>query len=358
MKQQFRFHLLMTLTLALTLILTLGVILPFTASQSARAENRLSPVINKILPCMVKIFGAGGISSLESYGTGFLISSDGHFVTVWSHVLDTDRVRVVLADGQRLTAQIVDFDPHRDLALLKLDGDFNDLPHINLEEITTANVGTRVLAFSNMFKVATGNEPVSVMHGVIASRTELEARRGSYEVPFAGPVYIVDAPTNNSGAAGGVLTDYQGQVIAMIGKELRNSETNTWVHYAMPIEGIAKAATAMKAGNYDGREGDPLNEPVDPKSRIKTRDLGFILVPDVVARTPAYVDRVLSETPAAEVGIQPDDLILFINDQIVPSIEDVMQVMARLEEFDDVKIILRRGDQILTLEFSVPVRED
>ncbi|MCA9042224.1 MAG: trypsin-like peptidase domain-containing protein, partial [Planctomycetaceae bacterium] len=98
--------------------------------QPATAANRLTPVMNKVLPCMVKIFGAGGISSLESYGTGFLISPEGHFVTVWSHVLDTDQVRVVLADGQRATAQIVDFDPQRDIALLKLAGEFQDLPHL------------------------------------------------------------------------------------------------------------------------------------------------------------------------------------------------------------------------------------
>lgn len=324
----------------------------------ASAANRLTPVINQVLPCMVKIFGAGGISSLESYGTGFLISPEGHFVTVWSHVLDTDRVRVVLADGRRMTAQIVDFDTQRDLALLKLDGEFDDLPFINLDEAVSANVGTRVLAFSNMFKVATGDEPVSVMHGVIAAKTDLSARRGSFEVPFEGPVYIVDAPTNNSGAAGGILTDYQGRIVAMIGKELRNSQTNTWVHYAMPIERIAEAASAMRSGDYDGKDRENFEDPADPAEQIRPRDLGLVLVPDVVARTPAYVDRVLPGTPAAEVGIRPDDLILFLNDQIVPSIDDLMVVLSRLKEFDDVKLIVRRGDQILTLEFTVPVREE
>ncbi|MEZ6047453.1 MAG: serine protease [Planctomycetaceae bacterium] len=186
----------------LKLLLLVTILLLGSYQHCVQAENRLTPVLNKVLPCMVKIFGAGGISSLESYGTGFLVSPEGHFVTVWSHVLDTDRVRVVLADGQRLTAQIVNFDPKRDIALLKLEGEFDSLPYLDLEKISSANVGTRILAFSNMFKVATGDEPVSVMHGVIAAKTELEARRGSYEVPFEGPVYILDAPTNNSGAAG------------------------------------------------------------------------------------------------------------------------------------------------------------
>ncbi|MEZ6047454.1 MAG: PDZ domain-containing protein [Planctomycetaceae bacterium] len=144
----------------------------------------------------------------------------------------------------------------------------------------------------------------------------------------------------------------------MLGKELRNSETNTWVHYAMPIDRVATAALAMKAGNYDGREEDDLERPSAAAGKVQPKDFGLILVPNVVVRTPAYVDRVLPDSVAAEVGVKPDDLILFVNDQIVPSIDDLLQVVSRLEEFDDVKMIVRRGDQILTLEFTVPVKEE
>ena len=45
-----------------------------------------------VLPRIVKVFGAGGIRGLEHYGSGFLISSDGDIVTVWSHVLDADAI--------------------------------------------------------------------------------------------------------------------------------------------------------------------------------------------------------------------------------------------------------------------------
>ena len=73
-----------------------------------------------------------------------------------------------------------------------------------------------------MFKVATGDEQVSVLHGVIAARTKLTARRGNYETPYNGPVYVVDAITNNPGSGGGVLTTADGVLLGMIGKELRN----------------------------------------------------------------------------------------------------------------------------------------
>ena len=46
-----------------------------------------------------------------------------------------------------------------------------------------------------------------MQHGTIAVKTRLEARRGVFETPYHGPVYVLDAMTNNPGAAGGALTN-------------------------------------------------------------------------------------------------------------------------------------------------------
>src|SRR5260370_8192365 len=101
-----------------------------------------------------------------------------------------------------------------------------------------------------MFKVATGAEQVSVLHGVIAARTKLTARRGSYETPYNGPVYVVDAITNNPGSGGGVLTNAEGALLGMIGKELRNSQTNTWINYAIPIGELRTVIGAIISGKF------------------------------------------------------------------------------------------------------------
>ena len=135
---------------------------------------------------MVKIFGAGGMGGLEDYGSGFLVSSSGYVVTVWSHLIDSGEANVVLNDGRRFSAKFVKGDPSRDLAVLKVDAADADLPFFDLHETAEAAPGTRVLAYSNMFKVATGDEPVSVLHGVISVRTRLTARRGAIGRPTRG----------------------------------------------------------------------------------------------------------------------------------------------------------------------------
>ncbi len=50
---------------------------------------------------------------------------------------------------------------------------------------------------------------------------------------YDGPIYVLDAMTNNAGAAGGALTDDQGRLVGVLGKELRNAQNNTWLNYAL-----------------------------------------------------------------------------------------------------------------------------
>src|SRR5436853_204548 len=129
-----------------------GWVSPLHAAEPA--EKAIDQVSRRV----VKIFGAGGIRGLYAYSTGFLVSPKGHLVTVWSHVLDDQSVTVVLHDGRKFEGKILGAEPQLDLAVLKIDGD--DFPCFDLDEAAGAGVGTRILAFSNMFKVATGDEQV------------------------------------------------------------------------------------------------------------------------------------------------------------------------------------------------------
>ena len=110
-----------------------------------------------------------------------------------------------------------------------------------------------MLAFSNLFGVATGNEPASVQKGTISVVTRLEARRGAFETPYHGPVYVLDVTTNNPGAAGGALVTRQGELAGMLGKELRNALNNTWLNYAVPIAELRQSVDEIRAGKFVAR---------------------------------------------------------------------------------------------------------
>ncbi|MCA9113970.1 MAG: serine protease [Planctomycetaceae bacterium] len=328
------------------LLLTSGLL----HGAQAQAQQRQNPV-QEVLPKVVKIFGAGGIRNLQSYGTGFLVSPEGHMVTVWNHLLDQDRVTVILDDGRRYEARVLGAEPQLDLAVLQLEDVKVALPYFDLSKAEDIPAGTRVLGFSNMFKVATGDEPVSVLHGVVAARTSLNARRGAFEFPYDGPVYIVDAITNNPGAAGGVLTTRDGRLVGMIGKELRNAETSTWINYALPVTQLRETIGQIISGDF--RPSRNRTEDDTNPRRYTAINFGIGLIPDVIQRTPAYVISIVEGSAAARAGLKREDLVVFLNGQLIQSCRMLQEELGWLEAGDTVKLVVRRDGQLISVELPV-----
>src|SRR5437764_5695986 len=84
---------------------------------------------NDVNKKLVKLFGAGGFKGLPSYGTGILVSSKGHILTVNNHILTTSDLRVHLYDGRFYHARVLYKEPELDVALVKIDEVIDFLPH-------------------------------------------------------------------------------------------------------------------------------------------------------------------------------------------------------------------------------------
>ncbi len=322
------------------------------SSLSCFGASNVHETIEQVLPRVVKIYGAGGYANLYAYCSGFVVTPQGHIVTAWTHVLDADKVKVVLHDGRRFSATVMAAEPSLDVAVLELETDDQlDLPYFDLSQSRPTAPGTTVLGFSNMFKVATGNEPVSVIHGAIAARTRLDARRGASDVQYKGEVYVVDAVTNNSGAAGGIVTTREGMPVGMIGKEVQDRGSSLWINYCIPIDQIREVVGQIISGDFSRKDSiDETNEP----ARYVPLDFGLVMVPDVVFRTPAYIEKVLKNSPSMEQKLQTNDLVLFVNSTLVHSLREFRTQLGQLEPGDELTLIVRRGSQLVTVRMPVP----
>jgi len=296
---------------------------------------------------VVKLYGAGGIRGLESYQTGILVSPSGHILTVLSTAIDSELIDCVLDDGRRYTASFLGADLRRELALLKVDGD--DLPFFELSaESPRQQVGTRVLALSNLFGVAVGDERVSIQHGVIAAHVPLRARRGSHEAAYRGDVYILDCTTNNPGSPGGCLIDWHGKCIGMLGKELRSSENATWLSYAIPANELALGLNAILSGS---NSQPPTSERT--ASDFDIRSLGLELVPDLLNLTPPFVEATVPNSPAAKAGLQTDDLIVAVGNKTVTSQRGLRQELSYLIPGDPIQVNIIRNGSIVLMDLGV-----
>jgi serine protease Do len=327
------------------------------AAVPARGDDTFAAVANDVNRKVVKVYGSGGFQGLPAYGTGIVVSPDGYVLTVASHLLQTQDLRIHLYDGRRFEkVKVVVEEPALDVALLKIEN-VKDLPYFDVAESARAPLGKPgdwILAFSNEFEIATRDEPVSVEHGVIAAYSKLHGRKGIFEAPYTGEVYVIDAITNNPGAGGGAVTTRKGQLLGLIGKELRNTLTDTWVNYAVPIQVLAIFVDKAKKGEY---------KPLAKKEAVTGQAgyHGIVLVPNVVERTPPFVEEVLPNSPAARGGLRPDDLIVYIDGEQINSVKAFNDLMDRTPPGTTLRLEVRRFEKefgtsverLVTVEFKV-----
>jgi serine protease Do len=346
-----------------------SIILYLTLATALRAdETPFEAAIRTANMRVVKIFGSGGFKELISYGSGILISPKGHILTAATQLLDTQDLRIHTYDGRKFRAKVLAVESSLDMALLEIrleEGKtLPTFPYFDLQtnlEQTKPKLGDFVLAFTNAFQIATRDEPVSVQRGTIASIAKLQARRGINEAPFSGDVYFLDTVINNPGAAGGALTSRDGKLIGMIGKEYRSIASDTWANYAIPI------STKVQVTDADGTREVSLIDFVTKgmkgewkttkRDRTKSAGVGgyhgIIFVPNVLERTPAYVEAVRPGSPAAKAGVKADDLLIYFDGEPVYNLTVFQDLISRTRPGTTVKIEVRRKDRLTSLELQL-----
>jgi S1-C subfamily serine protease len=318
----------------------------------------------------VKLFGSGGFRGLTSYGSGIIVSPQGHVLTAATNLLDTQDLRVHLADGRRVRGKVLVIEPELDLALVELKRDKDDKtpPDFNLSyfdisaaaKALKAQPGDWILAFHNAYENATRDEAMTVQHGIISTRAKLFARRGINEAPYKEEVLFLDAISNNPGSAGGAVTTRSGDLIGIIGKEYRNIQSDTWTNYAIPVN----ARVEVKDGDQTrvielpdfvakGIKGEWIVTKREAKRDGPGAYHGIIFVPNIVSQTPPYIEAVEPGSPAAKAGFRPDDLVVYFEGDPVYSIKAFKEMISKTQPGMTIKIEIRRGEKLTAIDLKL-----
>lgn len=186
---------------------------------------------------------------------------------------------------------------------------------------------------------------------VVSAVVPLEARRGASEAPYAGEVYVLDCTTNNPGSAGGALVDARGRLVGMLGKELRATTSGIWLSYALPAAELVRGLAAIESGAASAEPAEQVR-PFDPAR------LGAVLVPDLLDRTPPFVEAVAAGSPADRAGLRVDDLVVAVDGRSVGSRAAVQHELGRLAAGQPVRLSIIRDGVILDLDLGPKPRGD
>jgi len=321
-----------------------GCALQITGNQLAVAQQKsqssfVNRAISKSQPKMAKVFGASA-GKVEGFATGIIVSKDGLILSSQGVFLDGRQVKVVLADGAEHIATILKRDRETQLSLLKIQADTPNFFELSAESV--GEKGDWVIALSNAFKVADKDEPVSAMLGVISLRTTMEARLTKRDVAYRGELILIDAITSNPGASGGAVVTPDGKLVGIVGKIINSSETNTRLNYAVPSP-VLKAFVDGKAS---------VTSDVKPVMERQDVEFGIVLFKLGGRNNPAYIDRVVRGSPAAQAKLKSDDMIVSIAGEKIGNLKDYAESLKSLRPEEEVLMIVKRGVEMVRVRIA------
>lgn len=218
--------------LALVAALTFGSGSAFAQACNPYGKAEATDVYSASSTAVVAIESTNGGSEL--YGSGFFWDNQGHIVTN-VHVLGQNTT-VILANGQRITPEVVGVDNNYDIAILHVPTSGALMPHGNSGAL---RVGEQVYAIGNPYGVG-----ISLSRGIVSG---LNRSIETTERRKLANLVQTDAALN-PGNSGGPLIDQRGCLIGMNTAILSPSSTSSGVGFAMTVEQLASVVPNIIAG--------------------------------------------------------------------------------------------------------------
>src|SRR5476651_2689512 len=80
---------------------------------------------------------------------------------------------------------------------------------------------------------------------------------------------------------------------------------------------------------------------------------GIKFVPNILERTPPYVDELFAASPAAKAGVQINDLVSFIDGEPIYSIKAFNEFLRKTKPGMTIRLEVRRGDNLHTIDVKL-----
>lgn len=279
-------------------------------------------------------------SEPQDIGTGFVVSADGLIVTNKHVVSNTDgKYKVTTKDEKVYDVQKIFRDPLNDLAILKIDA--NGLKPVEFGDSSKIDVGQLAIAIGTALGEFRNTVTVGVISGV--------GRGITAGNPFEGYVEKLDDVIQtdaaiNPGNSGGPLLNSGGQVI---GINTAVSERGQNIGFAIPSNVIKNALDQFY------KDGGEFKKRPYIGVRYKFVNRGLAIMNEIPEG--AYVQEVVSGSPAEKAGLEEGDIITKVNGDKLTEDNDLSKVIAKKKVGEKVNLEVWRDETTKT--FSVTLEE-
>lgn len=296
----------------------------------AKAVSIASPSVVNIYSEQIEVNPRYGKSprTRTRLGSGVIMDARGYILTNLHVIQQADLITVVLQHGQLLPAELIGFDQHTDLAVLRVRAD--NLPVIPQKSEQASLAGDIVLAIGNPLNLGQ-----TVTQGIISATGRNGLSNTSY-LEFL----QMDAAINE-GNSGGALINSHGTLVGI------NSRKFTQPNPQLNIQGIFFAVPYQLAYK--------VMRQIIENGKVVRGWLGISVnnyLPDIGG---FVIDAVDENSPAHTSGLEVGDVVYQIDNKSIDSINQALDIIAETPPNTDLNFkIYRKNTEI---EITVTILE-
>jgi S1-C subfamily serine protease len=274
----------------------------------------VTSAVKTVTPAVVHIHvrsnAQGGRGSRGGSGSGVIFTPDG-FILTNSHVVhDAWQIRVQLADGREVGAQLIGDDPHTDLAVIRIEAG-------GAADVKCATLGDSAALVPGQLVIAIGNPlgfQATVTAGVVSAvgRT-FRAQSGR----LIDNVIQTDAALN-PGNSGGPLVDSRGRVVGINTAVIAMAQG---LCFAVPINTAKHVAGQLMTHGRVSRSYIGVMGQNVPIPRRLTR---FWKLDQTTGVGVAGVEE---KSPADVAGLEEGDILLTFDGQAIRDIDSLHRLL-------------------------------
>ncbi len=311
----------------------------FDSTDETPASYNLA--VRRAAPAVVNVYNRGLNTNshnqleIRTTGSGVIMDQRGYIITNKHVINDADQIIVALQDGRVFEALLVGSDSLTDLAVLKINATGG------LPTIQSMHVAYRTLA-TWYWRSVTRTTSGRPLPGIISATGRIGLN------PTGRQNFLQTDASINHGNSGGALVNSLGELMGINTLSFDKSndgETPEGIGFAIPFQLATKIMDKLiRDGRVirgyigiGGREIAPLH----------AQGGGIDQLQGIV------VNEVSPDGPAANAGIQVNDLIISVDNKPAISALETMDQVAEIRPGSVIPVVVMRDDKQLTLQVTI-----